>query len=260
MGSPPLARFTRSLGRVQHHLHTIVVGLSAVEKGIATKPDDLEITWQAHDVVGSARESRRFLLRATLIFAAEELKSYTTNVLRYRICAVDDRDLPESLAERIRASAESVDPSYLTLAPLLVSHWRNRIVHHDSRSQLTSAERQYLLSKAEHIREFYKNIDVARLLEDFESDRPTLKEVTVLLAMCIRFVRQVDSGLPQVATWNDVRRWLTAEGLLADVLRLEKEAKNGGHHEPRGRAKQYLVTKAPSLAEAYYRYGASEEK
>jgi hypothetical protein len=80
-GSPPFNRFLHALGRVQHHLHTVVVGLSAVEKGIATKPDDLDITWSAHDIVGSAREARRFVLRATLVFVAEELTEYAMKAL-----------------------------------------------------------------------------------------------------------------------------------------------------------------------------------
>lgn len=196
MESPPLARFLHSLGKVQHHLHTVVVGLSAVEKGIATKPDDLDITWKAHDIVGSAREARRFLLRATLIFVAEELNEYATHILQYRAHAADGLALPEPRAERISALAQphEIDPTFLTVAPLIVCHWRNRIVHRNSNARLTAAEGQRLVAQSESARDSYKGIDVQRLLHDFEEDHPTLKDVTVLLAMSVRFVRQVPLG------------------------------------------------------------------
>lgn len=259
MESPPLNRFLHSLGRVQHHLHTAIVGLSAVERGTATKPNDLDIAWQAHDPVGSAREARRFLLRATLIFLSEELKEYATHVLRYRGLIDGSAQVPASRFERIQmlCTTEEIQPSYLAIAPLIVSHWRNRIVHRDSKPRRFAAERQLLLSQAEAVHRDYKGIEIPRLLRDFESDQPTLKDVTALLAMCIKFVRHVDSLLPEPTSSKYVRLWLEAEDMLVDVLKLEKEAGNGGSLDPRGRAMQYLLTKAPSLAKAYYLHGAA---
>ena len=259
MESPPLARFLQALGKAQHHLHTAVVGLSAVEGGTATKPTDLDITWNPHDPIGSAREARRFLMRATLIFVAEELNQYAKGVHKVRALTTGNASLPQDRASRIRALAEphEVDPAYLTVAPLIVVHWRNRIVHRDSNARLVSAEQDRVLQKGELIRELYKGVDVARLLQDFESDRPTLKDVTVLLAMSIRFVRQVDSHLPHASNSQQVRLWLQAEDLLADVVRIEKEAANGGHPDPRQRVKQFLLTKAPVLADPYYLYGSN---
>jgi hypothetical protein len=218
MASPPLARFLRSLGKVQHHLHTVVVGLSAVEKGIATKPEDLDIAWKAHDTTGSAREARRFLLRSTLIFVAEELNEYATHILTYRALATGGPTLPEHRVQRILALAQpdDVDPTFLTVAPLIVCHWRNRIVHRNSSARLTVAERQRLLAQSEFARASYKEVDVARLLRDFEGDQPTLKDVTVLLAMSVRFVRQVDSMLSQPASSTNVRQWLEAEALCVN--------------------------------------------
>jgi hypothetical protein len=234
------------------------VGLSAAENGIATRPIDLDILWEPHDRLGSAREARRFLLRATLIYVAEELNEYAKHVLKYRALGNSAASIPGHRADRILALArpDDVNPGYLTVAPLIVSHWRNRIVHPHSAARLTAAERQRLLAESVPAREHYKGIDVARLLKDFDEDRPTLKDVTVLLAMSITFVRQVDSTLPEPASREDVRRWLEAEDLLDDVLKLEKEATNGGHPCPRGRGKQFLITKAPGLAEAYYAHGA----
>ena len=251
MESPPLRRFLRSLGRVQHHLHTVVVGLAAIEAGIANKPDDLDISWEARDPVGSAREARRFLLRSTLVLVAEELKEYATQVLKYQ-----GQALPEDRADRLR-SLGPVDPSYLAIAPLVVSHWRNRIVHRRSHGRLTAAERESLTSQSPAIRDSFKHLDAARLLKDLEADQPTLKDVTVLIAMSIRFVRFVDARLLEPSTAVHVRMWLEAEGLLDAVLRLEKESRNGGSPDPRGRAKRYLVTEAPSLAEVYYALGAA---
>jgi hypothetical protein len=254
MESPSLAKFLRALGRVQHHLHTIVVGLSAVERGDAKKPDDLDITWRANDLSGSAREARRFLLRTTLIFSSEELKAYSTSILKYQTPGVE---LPESASDRIRAlnGFDQIDPLHLRVAPLIVTHWRNKIVHRESSAHLSIAETKLLLGQKDAIHDSFKNVDVARLLQDFENDTPTLKDVTVLLAMSINFVRQIDSKFSTPNDSEQVRRWLRAENLLGEVLRIEKEAANSGSPDSRKRARQYLLTHAPSLAEAYYALG-----
>jgi hypothetical protein len=254
MESPPLTKFLHALGKVQHYLHTMVIGLSAVERGTATRPDDLDITWKANDLTGSAREARRFLLRATLIFAAEELNAYTTSVLRYQNSS---NELPKDRASRIRAldGFDQIDPKHLTVAPLIVTHWRNRIVHRESRADLTAAEKKLLLEDKDAVREAFKGIDVARLLQDFGKDTPTLKDVTVLLAMSIRFVRQIDVKLSPPRDSEQVTRWLGAENLLMEVLRMEKEATNSANPDPRKRARQYLLTHAPTLAEPYYAWG-----
>lgn len=258
MESPSLTRFLHALGRVQHHLHTIVIGLSAVERGIATRPDDLDIAWKANDLTGSAREARRFLLRATLIFASEELNAYTTSVLRYQN---PNDELPKGRVQRIQAldGFDQIEPKYLSLAPMMVSHWRNRIVHRESQANLTNVEKKLLLEQKDAIHDSFKGIDVARLLQDFQKDTPTLKDVTVLLAMSNHFVRQIDSKLPSPNDPEQVRRWLDAEKLLTEVLRIEKEAANGGNLDPRKRAKQYLLTHAPTLAEPYYSLGVGVE-
>lgn len=251
MESPPLRKLLSSLGKVQHHLHTAVVGLSAVETGTARKPADLDISWKANDLVGSAREARQFLLRATLVLVAEELKEYATQVLRYRGQAV-----PEDRADRLRSLGD-VDPDYLSIGPLLVSHWRNRIVHRRSRGQLTSGERDTFIRHGAAISDSFKHLDVSQLLEHFEANLPTLKDVTVLLAMSIRFVRLIDSTFPEPDSAAAVRVWLEREDLLTEVMRLEKESRNGGSPDPRGRAKQYLLTAAPTLADVYYAHGTA---
>lgn len=251
MESPPLHRFLASLGKVQHHVHTAVVGLCAVEEGGARKPDDLDISWTAVDLQGSAREARRFLLRATLVFAAEELGEYATQVLKYR-----GEEPPSDRADRLRRLG-IVDPSYLGVAPVLVSQWRNRIIHRRSKARLLEVEEQGLTSQADAIKASFKNIEVTRLLQHFEGDQPTLKDVTVLLAMSIRFVRLIDITLPTPSSAHEVQKWLATLGLLAEVRRRENEARNGGNPDPRARAKQFLLTEAPTLAEAYYSMGTA---
>lgn len=234
MESPPLRRFLSSLGRVQHHLYTAIVGLCGVEAGIVDKPVDLDIAWNATDRLGSAREARRFLLQSTLVFTAEELGEYATQVLKYR------RHEPMAeRADRLRALGE-VNPPYLGIAALLGSHWRNRIIHRRSKARLTNPERQVLIDESATIREAFKNLDVDDLLQGFDTNQPTLKDVTVLLAMSIRFARSVDATLPTPANAAEVRKWLEAEDLLDRVIGIERESKNGGSLDPRRRGKQYL--------------------
>lgn len=128
--------------------------------------------------------------------------------------------------------------------------------HHSSQARLAATEQQRFLKQSESAHGSYKGIDLGRLLRDFEANQPTLKDVTVLLAMSFKFVRYVDSTLPPPVTSQHVRQWLEAEEMLAAVLKLEKEAANGGDPHPRRRAKQFLVTNAPNLADAYNEHGA----
>lgn len=189
---PSTRSLLHALGRVQHHLHT-AVGLSAVESGVANKPDDLDIAWTSRDRVGSARETRRFLLKATMIFMVEKLNEYGGDVLKYRAFSTGEQ-LAQSRADRVRALAQpqEIEPACLALAPLMVTHWRNRILHGRSEARLTKTERDGLASAAETIRSVYKGIEISRLMDDFEDNRPTLKEVTVLLSMTTNFVRALD--------------------------------------------------------------------
>jgi len=124
---------------------------------------------------------------------------------------------------------------------------------------LEKGEERRLLGNGQLIHDTYKRIDVIKLLQDFESNSPTLKEVTVLLAMSINFVRQIDSTLPHPASAADVRRWLKVENHLNHILELEEASTSGGHKDPRKRGKNYLITKSPRLADVYFRLGASEE-
>jgi hypothetical protein len=252
MESPPLHQLLTSLGRVQHHLHTAIVGLCAVEGGAAQKPDDLDISWKATDLKGSARESRRFLLRSTLVFTAEELAEYALQILRFR-----GDGFPDDRAERLRALG-SVEPAYLAVAPIIVSHWRNRIIHRTSKARLLNSEVDRLVEHRDTIKETFKGLVVSELIEHFETDQPTLKDVTVLLAMSIRFARLADLSLPEPSNAQAVSRWLSVLGLLDVVLQREKEARNGNSPDPRARARQLLLTEAPTLAEVYYSHGAAK--
>ncbi len=239
------------MGRAQHHLHTAIVGLHAVERGVAIKPADLDITWKPSDVVGSAREARRFLLTAMIVFAAEELAAYATQVLNWR-----GGDLPEHRSDRLRALGLG-DPPYLRGAGVMICQWRNRIIHRQSRADLASAERDALRAAADEIRDKYKGLDVQRLLADFDSGHPTLKDVTVLMAMAITFVRQTDALLPAPNDGAAVSRWLKTLGLLEAVATKEIEARNGGSPDPRARGRQFLRTEEPTLADSYYQHGTA---
>ncbi len=191
------------------------------------------------------------MLRAILVFAAEELKEYATQVLKFR-----GEEVPQDRTDRLRRLGR-VEPHYMSIGPLVVSHWRNRIIHPRSQARLTNTERDALIHDGAAIRESFKHLDIGLLLDHFEKNQPTLKDVTVLLAMSTRFVRLVDARLPELVSPAAVRAWLDAEELLTEVMRLENQARNGGSADPRGRARQFLLTMAPTLADAYYKHGTA---
>ena len=90
---------------------------------------------------------------------------------------------------------------------------------------------------------------------DFERNLPTLKDVTVLIAMTVKALRQVDQGLLLPSTSREVRMWLAGYELLPAVERFERAAESGGHRDPRARARHYLNSVAPTLADVYHRFG-----
>lgn len=258
--SPALKRYLQALGRVQHHLHTVVVGLSAVENGTATKAVDLDISWDPKDIRGSAREARSWVLRACLVFAAEGIAEFVARQLRLRATLEGNpATLSDKQTQRIRDLEHLVHstPDYLWIAPVIIRHWRNRIIHRTSQARLTSTELARFTSNAADIAANFKGVAVDRLLADWDQDRPSLKDVTVLIAMSTRWARLVDGTLPPISTARDVHAWLTAEELLDDVLTLERQSRGVPNADVRARGRQLLITRAALLADPYYRLGTT---
>lgn len=75
--------------------------------------------------------------------------------------------------------------NYLVLGPLLLIHWRNKVIHKSSNASLTKEQIKKFKEDNVFIEDNYKNLSIDKLINDFDIDKPTLKDVSSLIAMTI---------------------------------------------------------------------------
>lgn len=258
MPTPALQPFLDSTGRIVHHLNSIVVGLSAVETGVAVKPTTMDITWSPNDLRASSRQARAFALRSTLVFLSEELNSYLDLLTTFPGINRSSDWESKSKTDRLLSVWRllSLEENYILVGALLVGHWRNRIIHRKSKARLTDAQRAIFVNAAGEIGESFKNLDPMKTIEAFDKDMPTLKDVSSLTAMVIRCVKKLDGAVPEPKNAEEVAQWLSALGLSVDLERVRRVSSAKGK-EKVGVA-TFLRTHCPELLDAYNCYCSSE--
>jgi hypothetical protein len=144
-----------------------------------------------------------------------------------------------------------VGETYLVSSAVLVVHWRNRIVHPGSHARLQSTQKILLRNNDAEIAEKYKGLSVDCLLCHFEEGRPTLKDVSSLIAMAINLARQVDRNISSTLSQEDFDSWLEYFELPEAIKKVIAETK------PEKRAasvRRVFQTRAPMLLDGYERY------
>ncbi|WP_027579875.1 hypothetical protein [Bradyrhizobium sp. Ai1a-2] len=114
---------------------------------------------------------------------------------------------------------------YLVSAVVLICHWRNRIVHPGSSAKLLSNQKRLLQESEQEIAEKYKGVSVDCLLCHFEEARPTLKDVSVLIAMTINLAKETDKCLSSDLTKEDFDAWMEYFDLNSAIRKVEAETK-----------------------------------
>ncbi len=258
MQTPEFRQFLDEVGKVVHHLNTIVVGLAAVETGLATKPDSLDVSWSPADPRSSGRQARAFTLRATLVMVAEELGAFVEGTASSPACPGLQYPPKADRAVKLTAIKDflSIEEDHLFLGPLLLVHWRNRIIHRASKANLSKAQRAKLVSESALVKEKYKNLDPNLLLEHFDKSTPTLKDVSSLVAMTINFVKCIQSKVIAPNSRESVLQWIAHFGLAEELDRVKRVATAKG--KPDEGISHFLNSHEPSLAEAYTRHCADE--
>jgi len=254
MPTPALQPFLDATGRIVHHLNTIVVGLSAVEAGTATKPSTMDITWAPHDPRTSNRQARAFALRSTLVFLSEEVNAYLDRLTTFPGVKRPADWESKSKTDRLLAVWRllKLDEDFILVGALLVGHWRNRNVHRKSNARLTDAQRKIFVEAKGEIADNFKNLDPKRTLEDFNKDAPTLKDVSSLTAMTIRCVKRMDQAVPEPKSAEEVNEWLSALELADDLDRVRRVSFAKGKGAVG--VSTFLRTHCPELLDAYTYY------
>lgn len=246
----PLKDLLVSVGEAVANLNTAVVGLDAVEQG-HEKPETLTISWNPHDRTAAARKSRRFIVEAVLVRVAEALSEFVLVTARLpRFGSVRSGwDSKTSRAEKLTDVAAELlgSESYLIAGAALLIHWRNRVVHPRSQASLAPQQEKKLRAASEEIEKNFAGLLVDRLLKDFETGQPTLKDVSSLIAMSIRMAREVDKAVSDLSN-DDLDVLLEYYGLKARIAEIEAQTTANKRHAS---VVRMLQSSAPGLVPAY---------
>lgn len=251
--SQPLRIFLNDVGRAVFVLNTVVVGLDAVERG-HSKPETLDISWEPREREVAARQARKFILEAVIVRTSEAIAQYVAAVSKLpRMADVRARWADDTGdAERTRLLSDKVtNGSFLGAGTELVIHWRNRIVHSDSRAKLAPTSKKLLQDIEDIIEEKYRGLSVDLVLAHFEEGRPTLKDVSSLIAMSINWARSVDAALYDELEKDDLDAWIDHYQLREGLEKLKAET---SPEKLDASILRFFRTNAPGLTEAYERH------
>jgi hypothetical protein len=200
--SPARRRFKDLLGQANHFLVTILVGLSAVERGLITKaPPELHAAWNPKDPVTSAARSRIMVREMALVRATDGLDAYISWSRREPslIQAAELREKIDAAGHKVyrkfltlRDHLGCLDALLCALAELMII-WRNRSVHSLDDTEISETVRGCLTNEKERIKEEFRGMVVEKLLEDFDKGAtPRFKEMASFIEAMHRLIEQMD--------------------------------------------------------------------
>jgi hypothetical protein len=258
MQTPALRQFLDEVGKVVHHLNSIAVGLSAVERGLATKPMELDISWHPADLIASGRQARSFALRSTIVMVSELLGEYIAQVASFPSCknlVLPPKGERDQKLEAVKNFFSISEPE-LFLGPLLIVHWRNRIIHRKSNAGLTKSQRDQFVACKDVLLQSYKNLDPVQLLEHFNGNSPTLKDTSSLVAMTINFAKHVDGAVKMPSSKDEVMEWIEFLDIKNQLDRTKRVSGAKGKLEVGLRS--FLDTHCPFLTDSYFTHVEGE--
>jgi hypothetical protein len=229
--SVALNTLLKEIGSASFFLNTIVVGLDAVETG-HEKPAGLDISWDPRDRVVAARMARKFAVESCMVRCAESLKVYIQSIsklprfseLQGKWAAQEKANKKPGAAAKLEDIAKSLleDSDPLIAAGMLLLIWRNNIVH-DGDLSFPHHRKQTLLKNKLEISANYRNLDVDLLLDHARAQKPTLKDVSCLIAMTINLARAIDRKVHDNLGEEDLIATLSILGLDKSIARIKRE-------------------------------------
>ena len=244
------------IGESVANLNTIVVGLAAVENG-AEKPDGLDISWNPKDRKAAARKARKTAVEAVMIQAAEATNQYCyaiANLPRFSVLRAEWKKKDTCMADRFVELAKKLEtePIYFEIYGVaLMIHWRNRFVHSTSSADLKHHEKKILRDHEDEVSSKYARLSVDCLLCHFQEQRPTLKDVSSLIAMTINTVHRIDKLIYKCNAKEDVEAWMKYYEI--DLI-LDRVTKQTNPVKLADSIRRMLLTKAPQLVDPYFKF------
>jgi hypothetical protein len=249
-----LTRFMSDVGEAVANLNTVAVGLDAIEKG-HKKPNSLNISWDPDDRIAAARKARKFVVESILVLVSEAIGQYIAALSKLpRFAQIrsswKEEDADNSAAGKLTAIATELlgEDEILIAGAVLLIHWRNRVVHENSRAKLSHNLKLLLHKNEQEIQESYDGLSVDCLFCHFENGRPTLKDVTTLISMTINSAWRMDAKIHEYFNEDDLKAWLEHYGIAQLLNKVLLETKP----EKRASAiKNVFRTHAPQLLKSY---------
>lgn len=251
--SHPLSVLLNDIGDAVSNLNAIVVGLDALENGYE-KPESLDISFDPHDKKFAARKARKFAVEAVIVRVSEAVIEYIGALSRLPRLAGVSAKWNGDTKNAVKVSdvlKEFLGADYLIPAAVLLVHWRNRIVHRGSNAKLDPKEKAALQTNEAEIAKNYKNLSVDCLLCHFEEGRPSLKDASSMISMCINLARKIDEALHTNLTKDDLDAWLDHYELLPKIERVKAETKPD---KVEASIRRLFQAEAPRLYEEYLKH------
>lgn len=224
-----LNQFLKNVGDTVHNLNSICVGLNGVKHGYCNKPADMIISWTPTDLGISAHKARIYAQKTALVFAVEAFYSYCEN-MKYLL--LTDKELesdfkktdknPEKYSFLLKKYSNEIE-NYRRAALILTIHWRNKIIHMNSNAKLLSDDRAKLSAAKDIIAEFYSGLNINSTISHFETNDPTLKDVSSLVAMTIYLARRLDEiAIKSIVSAEALHRWITRSEIGEEFSKIAK--------------------------------------
>ena len=197
MESLELKDFLREVGNSVHSMNTIAVALSLLPVDSNKIPDGLDISWDPKDIEYSKIMSRNYAERSSYVYAAENLFEYIENISKnpfwnYPNMNFEGEDKKAIKVYKFLKATPGITETMAILVELLC-HWRNRIVHLNiSNAGLSSNKKDHLKDERNNIFSNFHHFDILEALDNFNAKKITLKDVSTLITISIKSVRQID--------------------------------------------------------------------
>lgn len=169
--------------------------------------------------------ARQFAIESSLVFVEESLLQYLRYIISHPSSPENIKYLKNknSSSEKIEQLFEIIKPEkiYWTPMVLLLIHWRNRIIHHHSKAKLTKKQIEILAENKESIKQEHANIDIEKTIENFNNKRITLKDISTLITITIKYVRQIDEFLQlESNSKSNIEYWIKYSNLVNEYNKL----------------------------------------
>lgn len=243
-----LKKFLNNVGNSINALNTTCIGISGVSSGKIEKPDSLHISWDPKDCKLVCDTSKIYIIKSAYVFLAEATIEYFDSI-KY-IYLLNQTEFNEfnnsSKAKKILIISEKINFDLfdydnieisnkirtkdeiklrVILAQLLI-HYRNKIIHSDSKADLSLENREYLLSQKVFLQKNHCGLKPEDLLQHFDEGKCTLKDVSSIASNIVILVRIIDYIFQKNITCENLDKLIKNTEIETNVQKILKSKKD----------------------------------